>query len=147
MSPNDIKKLVHRYYDEVMTGNNLALVDQLFLPNCTIHELNAPPTTGPAAIKEMLAVYQRAFPDCKYTVDQIVVEDNFAATRWTATGTHKGELFGIAPTNKFGTVTGLSMTRIEKDKIAESWVQWDVLKMLHTFGIELPIKLEKEIPV
>jgi predicted ester cyclase len=147
MSPNDIRKLIGRYYDEVMNGNNLALVDQIFLPTATIHELNAPPVTGPEAIKQTIELYRRAFPDSKYTIEQIVVENNLAVTYWTAAGTHKGELFGLAPTNKFGTVTGFTMSRFEKDKVAESWVLWDVLTMLQNFGIELPIKIEKEVTV
>jgi hypothetical protein len=40
------------------------------------------------------------------TVEQQFAEGDFVATRWTARGTHEGELIGIQPTGKQVTVSG-----------------------------------------
>lgn len=39
-----------------------------------------------------------AFPDLTLEPDQIVADDGTVAVRWTATGTHEGDLRGISPT-------------------------------------------------
>ena len=55
-------------------------------------------------------------------------------TRWTFTGTHKGEFKGIAPTGKSVTATGITMGKIAKGKIIESWISWDSLGMMQQIG-------------
>ena len=44
------------------------------------------------------------------------------ASRRAATGTHEGELMGIAPTHKRATVSGISIDRIDGGRIAEKAV-------------------------
>jgi hypothetical protein len=48
-------------------------------------------------------------------------------TRWSGTGTHLGELMGIPPTGKRGTVTGISIGRYEGGKLVEEWLNFDAL--------------------
>ena len=38
-------------------------------------------------------------------------------------------------------VTGISMSRIENDRLAEVWVNWDLLGVLRAIGVELPVML------
>ena len=54
--------------------------------------------------------------------------------RWTARGTHQGELLGITPTGKKFSITGISFLRIANGKIAEQWVNWDTLGLLQQLG-------------
>lgn len=148
MLPVDMKKLIRRHYDEVLTQGKFELADQVYAPTAVIHDPGAPGLpTGPQAIKELAKLYRDAFPDCKYVINDIIVENDLACVRWTATGTHKGNLMGIPPTGKFGTVTGLSLIRFEKDQVMEVWAQWDVIGMLKQLGVELPIKTETELLV
>ena len=60
-------------------------------------------------------------------------------TRWTATGTHRGELFGIAPTGRTMTVTGILITRFDGGRIAEEWESYDALGMLQQLGAAPPL--------
>ncbi len=59
-------------------------------------------------------------------------------TRWTASGTHQGELMGIAPTGNRAAVTGITISRIADGKIAEDWVNWDTLGMMQQLGVISP---------
>ena len=54
--------------------------------------------------------------------------------RWTARGTHEGELMGTAPSGNAIEVSGMSMDRISGGKIVEDWVNWDALEMLQQIG-------------
>jgi predicted ester cyclase len=61
--------------------------------------------------------------------------DDFVTTRYTSTGTHKGELRGIAATNKTFRVEGVVINRISRGRIAESWVMWDALGLMQQLGV------------
>lgn len=58
--------------------------------------------------------------------------------RWTARGTHRGELMGLRRTNRSATVTGISVQRFRDGKIVEDWTQWDALSMFQQFGVAPP---------
>ena len=51
-------------------------------------------------------------------------------TRWIASGTHQGELMGIAPTGERVTVAGTSVERVVDGKIEETWDNYDALGMM-----------------
>jgi predicted ester cyclase len=89
---------------------------------------------GPAGVKLIIQGYKSAFPDLHVTVDQQLAEGDLVTTRWTATGTHQGELMGVAPTGKQATVTGILIDRFEGDRIAESWEVWDALGLMQQLG-------------
>jgi steroid delta-isomerase-like uncharacterized protein len=148
MSPAEIKKLIRRNYDELLSQGKLELADQLYSRTAVIHDPATPGLPiGPAAIKQLAQHYLAAFPDCKYVIEDIIVENDRACVRWTASATHQGPIMGIAPTGKFASVTGLALARFENDRIAEVWTHWDVLGMLKEMGVELPIKTELEAVV
>ena len=92
-------------------------------------------------MKESAGGYRSAFPDLVMTVDQSFAEGDLVATRWTARGTHEGELFGIAATGKQATVTGITIDRYEDGLIAESWTNWDTLGLLQQLGA-VPVALQ-----
>ncbi len=56
------------------------------------------------------------------------------ATRWVASGTHQGELMGIAPTGNRVTVAGTSVERVVDGKIEETWDNYDALGMMQQIG-------------
>src|SRR4030042_4094543 len=92
--------LVRRFLDEAYNKRNLAIGDELLTADCVFH---AYPTViqGIAGWKVYASTFLTAFPDDL----QLTVEDSFTsadkvAARWTARGTHKGSLRGIAPTGK-----------------------------------------------
>ncbi len=48
--------------------------------------------------------------------------------------THKGTFFGITPTAKVVTMTGLTLVRVADGCIHESWVKNDVMGLLKQLG-------------
>ena len=63
----------------------------------------------------------------------MVAEGDKVSIRWTATGTHRGELAGIAPTGKRITVPGNLTVRIS-GKVVEDHTLWDTLKLAQQIG-------------
>jgi len=60
-------------------------------------------------------------------IDQIFGEGDFVATRWTATGTHRGELMGIKPTNRRTVTHG--------GKAVHDWIYWDTGHLMRQLGV------------
>ena len=131
------KALARRGIEEVWNQGKLATIDELTAPNATFLDPNVPggKFTGPEGMKQFVQIYTTAFPDAHIKVEDQVAEGDKVVTRWTATGTHKGDLMGIKPTNKFATVTGINVARYQNGKVVESWASYDMLGMLQQLGV------------
>lgn len=72
----------------------------------------------------------QAFPDVKVINDDVLINNNKAAVRFTMTGTHKGRFLGIPPSNKQFKVQGMSLFVFNAAKCIERWELIDVLAMI-----------------
>ena len=79
-------------------------------------------------------MYRGALPDLLMTVEDLIAEGDKVVTRWTARGTHQGELMGIPPSGNRVEVTGISVDRIEGGKFVEGWANYDALGMMQQIG-------------
>jgi steroid delta-isomerase-like uncharacterized protein len=131
------KTLARRALEEVWNQGKLSTIDELTASNATYHDANVPggKFTGPEGVKQFVQIYRTAFPDVHITVNDQFAEGDKVATRWTATGTHKGQLMGIAPTNKHATVSGISIDRYQNGKVVEAWASYDMFGMLQQLGV------------
>lgn len=124
-----------RMIEEVFGAGAYELADELVAAGAIGHDPALPESpVGPAGVKEAARGYREAFPDLRMKAEEVVAQGDKVAVRWTARGTHKGELFGIAPTGKQATVTGITIDRWAGGKIAESWTNWDTLGLLQQLG-------------
>ncbi len=121
--------------EEVFGAGKYDLADDVIRADAIGHDPALPePVKGPEGLKEAARGYRAAFPDLEMTINETVAAGDLVAIRWTAQGTHKGDLFGIAPTGKQATVTGITIDRYAGGKIAESWTNWDTLGLLQQLG-------------
>ncbi len=135
MSAEENKALGRRWVEEIWDKANLAAFDELLAPEFVCNY--APPDVphGPEGYRQTVNLYHTASPDMHYMVDEMVAEGDKVAVRWTGSGTHKGDLMGIAPTGKQLTITGISILRIASGKIIEEWGEMDMLGALQQLGI------------
>ena len=132
------EELATMYWEEVWWGDQ-GQIAEIVSPDEVHHWGIGGDTTGFEEFSERWAQFFTAFPDLEFTVDLVVGEDDLAATHWTATGTHRGEWLGIAPTDREVTWQGINIFRIECGQIVESWGTADHLGLLQQLGaIELP---------
>lgn len=130
------KDLARRYLDEVYNKGNVAFIDEVVASNYVVHDPNSPEgmSGGVEGAKRFVEMYRSTFPDIQITVEDLVAEGDKVVTRWTARGTHQGELMGIPPSSNRVEVTGISIDRIEGGKFVESWSNYDVLGMMQQIG-------------
>jgi steroid delta-isomerase-like uncharacterized protein len=134
---NPLKAIITRWVKEAWNSGNLAVSDEIFAPGYVVHDPASPPSPlrGPEAIKQLLARYRSGVPDVQIVIDEMVAEGNTVVWRWSLTGTHLGDLMGIAPTKRSVAVTGMVMSRFENGKWAEDHVNWNTLGMLQQIGV------------
>ena len=133
MSTEENKAINRRFFEEVWSQGNLTAVDELCAPNL-IYRLPTGPTHGLEEFKQLATMYRTAFPDLDIPMEDMIVAADKVVTRWTAHGTHKGDLMGVPPTGKQVTVTGILISRFEGGKLVEGWVEFDALGMLQQIG-------------
>ena len=131
-SADDInRKLVYRFTEECWNGGDLAKVAELVAEDCRYHDAvfrhMAP---GPAGMRLLIERVRRAFPDLKFTIlDSICTKDE-VEVHWSASATQAAEFLGIPTTEKFASIMGTSVYRIEGGKIVENRVKWDVMSLM-----------------
>ncbi|MBR8357878.1 ester cyclase [Burkholderia vietnamiensis] len=82
------------------SDNDPDLVDTVLAPDWEDIPLAPGQGPGPAGIKPIIGSFAQAFPDVRIVIHDIVQVPGQIAVRAEITGTHRGDLFGIAPTGK-----------------------------------------------
>jgi steroid delta-isomerase-like uncharacterized protein len=136
MSAEENKALTLRFFNEVCNGRKLDVADELFAAGHTYHDPFIPNVApGPEGMKQVISTYHVAFSDAHWAVEEQIATEDTVVTRWTGSGTHNGDLNGIAPTGKHGAAQGIWIHRIAGGKIVESWNIWDNLGLLRQIGV------------
>jgi len=116
------KAHIRRYFQEVVTKGNLEAIPDFVGPNVVFRGPYMPePIRGIAGFTELIAMLHAAFSDLQITEEEMVVEGATVATRWTLSGTHKGEFMGTGPSGEPFRFTGTAFYRIADGKIVEVW--------------------------
>jgi predicted ester cyclase len=107
--------------------------DELCAPGYTAHILSFP-AMDLAGHAQLAKVFYGAFPDLKQTIVDAFADEEKAAVRYTVTGTHQGELMGLAPTGKQIAVAGMMTFRIVGGKVEESSCIIDQMALMQQIG-------------
>ena len=132
------KALIKQLMTEVDRGN-LGIIDESYSDD---YVDNTPSpirglAKGKAGIIKAAEIFKASFPDTKHVIHQLIAEDDRVTLHMSAEGTHTGELFGVQPTGKKVTLTGISIYVIKDGKISERWAYHGV-GVLDQLGIEIP---------
>lgn len=130
------KALARRFMDEVYNKGNLDLIDEVVAPNWVEHNPNTPEGMSGRVddSKRFVEMYRNAFPDLHITIEDLIAEGDKVVMRWTARGTHQGELMGVPPSGNRVEVTGINIERLEGGKFVESWSNYDFLGLMQQIG-------------
>ncbi len=135
MSAEDNKALVRRFVDEVQSGGNIDLIDEVCSPGFVNH--SAPPgiPADREGIKILTAMFRGAFPDSHFTIEDMVAEGDKVATRKTFHGTHGGDFMGMPPTGRVVSMGLIDIVRVSDGRVVEHWAMGDSLGMMQQLGV------------
>jgi len=111
---------------------DLETLNEILAPDFVDRSLPGEP--GPNGYLRAMADGRAPFSAFHHTIEDQVAEGDKVVSRYTVSGTHRGEIMGAAPTGKLVTHTGHQTDRFEGGKIAESWTNWDALGLLQEIG-------------
>jgi steroid delta-isomerase-like uncharacterized protein len=130
---SDALALVRRYYDEVLTGGRMEVLDELLSADFMSHGGGGVIANG-AGYRSAVAATRAAFPDLEVRIEDQFADGDRVATRWTAEATHQGAYGGLEPTGRRVTVSAIHIHRVEGDRFAELWEEIDLLGLLRQLG-------------
>ena len=105
------KALMRRIYEEMWNRAETSVARELFVK--------------PEGVEKFVSGFLTSFPDLQHTVEGMIAEGDQVAVRFTARGTHSGAWLRFAPTGRFIQYTGITLARIDGDKIVEHHTWWD----------------------
>jgi steroid delta-isomerase-like uncharacterized protein len=138
------KELSDRIFQEVWNERKLEAIDDLIATDY-IHNDTQPVGVrrGIDAYKEFVNLYLDAFPDLRFTIQDVISADDKVVTRWSVTGTHNGDLPGLPRTGRAISLSGITIGRVSEAKFAESWNNWDALGMMQQLGA-IPVEAKQQ---
>jgi predicted ester cyclase len=94
------ERLAVETFYRAFSDKNPELVDAVLAP--TWEDIPPAPgqSAGPPGIKTIIRSVMQAFPDVQITVHDMIQAPRRIGVRAEVTGTHRGEIFGTAPTGK-----------------------------------------------
>jgi steroid delta-isomerase-like uncharacterized protein len=135
MSIEDNKTVVRGFIDALFTDGDLGATDAFLSADFVNHD---PPIGLPADAEGMRtagAMFRDGFPDWHSDLHALIAEDDIVVERFTASGTHRGELMGVAPTGKRVELQGINIFRVHDGRITERWGRLDELGLFQQLGL------------
>jgi steroid delta-isomerase-like uncharacterized protein len=125
-STETLKEIANEWMERVWQRHDLDAIDVLHASDFIDRSpagRNSDNTAYKAGVSELFA----SFPDFYAHTDDLVPDPTAGkiAIRWSATGTHVKDFFGIPATGKRIRFSGIEILRIENNRIAERWGEWD----------------------
>ncbi len=135
MTVHDNKALVRRYYDEVLNGRSVDTLDLIAAEDYVEHDPFPGQGNGRNDLKARARLLLSAFDPCRFTIEDIVAEDDRVVVRWTSTGTHSGDFMGIPPTSRDYTIAGIDIHTVTEGRMSEHWHVVDQLGQMQQLGL------------
>ena len=123
MSTQENKELVRRFFDERWNHGNFDVYDEMLAPGLDIK-----------GEKEWAHSMYATFGNMRFTILDMIAEDDHVAVHWRVDATHQGAYLGVAATGKQVTYQGIALLRIADGKIVEDIAYWDNLSILQQLG-------------
>jgi steroid delta-isomerase-like uncharacterized protein len=130
------KAKARRLFEEGFSQGNTDVVDEVLNPDFVCYDPNSESgeVRGSETIKAEIEYFRNAVADLTYTIEDQMAEGDKVVTRYTVSGTHQGEFFGVAGTGERITMSGISIDRFEDGKMVEEWPEYDLLGVMRQIG-------------
>jgi steroid delta-isomerase-like uncharacterized protein len=121
--------VVRRFYGELWNGWRLDLAGELLTEDLRFRGSLGTTCRGREEFSRYAETVRAAFPDWHNRIDELLASGDRIATRMTWSGTHRGELDGVAPTGARVEYAGAAFFRLAGGRIEEAWVVGDTRRL------------------
>jgi steroid delta-isomerase-like uncharacterized protein len=130
------KAAVRKLYEDILNTGKLELLDQVIAEDYT----GVLGEKGPAGFAQAIAPVRTAFPDIKWTIEDLIAEGDKVMAKWSWKGTNTSSFNGIPPTNKEVTHHAVNIFQFSGSKISKAWMESDRLGFFQQIGV-IPLGL------
>ena len=137
-SAEQTRRLVERFYVEMWNCFDVTVIDSITSEDITFRGSLGDTTRGRSGLAGYVRKVQGAFPDFHNEVETIVAEAGVAMARLRYSGTHLGDLDGLAATGRTVSYEGAARFEIVNGAIADIWVLGDRARLYEQLGLQHP---------
>ncbi|WP_394845805.1 ester cyclase [Pendulispora brunnea] len=132
-------QIVQTFY-RAFSDKKPELLDEAVTPDWEDIPLAPGQGPGPDGLKPILQSIVAAFPDLRIHVEDVIGSHGRIGVRAKITGTHRGEFFGIAATNRPISVALHEFHEMDNGRIKRTWHLEDWFGMLLQIGAWPPAR-------
>jgi predicted ester cyclase len=129
------KAVIRRFVEEVQNRRDWDVYGELNDPSFVNHSSPPGVPNDREGGKAFLGGFLGAFPDAKFTIDDMIAEGEQVVTKKTFAGTHKADFFGIPATGNPVTLQFVDIMRVREGRITEHWLSMDQLSFMQQLGV------------
>jgi predicted ester cyclase len=129
MDRSHARALAERWATEAVAAGRVEVFDELVSTDAVDH-------SGPTSVSGVEGFMLRtravhaAFTGITVRVEDVLLDGDRIAWRWTLTATHGGPFLGVAATGRRVTMTGMNIQHIAAGMVVEHWSNADQLGLL-----------------
>jgi predicted ester cyclase len=117
------REIARRFIEEVWNGGNQTVAESLLDPALVNHDPDGQ-TTDYAQFLAFIRKTRSALPDIRFTIDDMIAEDDKVATRVTIQATQRGAS-ADSGAGQTAAWSGIGIIRVEGGRIVEQWADTD----------------------
>lgn len=128
--------IARRLIDEVWSTGTYGTIDEIVARDVVIHDPLMHDGKGHDELKAHVRGWRIAFPDLTCVSDEVLAAGpDRVFVRWTARGTHRGQLASVMPTGRTAMMRGCALMRFTSGKISELNAYYDLLGLMQQLGV------------
>jgi steroid delta-isomerase-like uncharacterized protein len=110
------KEVVNEWFERVWNSRDKAAIARMMTEDAVAHLAGGAQVCGTTEFSDFQDKLIGAFPDLAVRILRSVGDDKQACLHWEASGTHRGDFFEIAPTNRKVNFSGMSFVTVRDGK-------------------------------
>ena len=132
MGARENEAVLRRWVESLNRG--APALEDTFASDAVVHLVGHDEVKDRDTFLSTLLVVAGAFPGLQFEIHDLVATDDTVAFRWTARGTHGGELLGTPASGRTIELEGGIIDQLRDGKIVRRWEQYDRLGLLQQIG-------------
>ena len=130
------KELMKKFEKMINTADD-NLAQELISPEASFYTPASPePLYGGKGYLSVVHWMRKGFSDVQWKLEEMVAQEDKVAVKWTLTGTHDGEFFGVKPTGTKIKTTVMNFYYFNKDgKIINDVAAEGMIGILRPLGL------------
>jgi predicted ester cyclase len=130
MSAKQNKALVRKFFEEVWSKGNVAVVDGLLAPDFVDRSLLPGQESSREGYKRSITQFRAAFSFADLTIENQISEGDMVVTKFSTRCIHRGEFLGVPPSGEEATYSTIRIHRVVGGKITDEWSEGNLVEWI-----------------